>query len=857
MNIRKYISLFLVAALSLSVIVQSDAAARKEKKKKGKDKTEQTDTVKKETPYEKLFKDKKFVTATGFVTVHLMEDGEIIMELPKSLLGRDMTMSSVIESTSDGGDGAAGFVSPGQLPVRFTATDSLVLIHKISSRRFLTDADNMKAAVDANNISPVVAKLPIAAHSADSSALVFKITPFFKKHHKELEPNDDFCANSFEGLISKKLSLDVSTAMFTGVDAYAGTDVGSRSISVSSLFTYTYSESLMNVKFEGDLNRLTVRMKTYLMLLPQQMMKPRFADPRIGVKPVSHTLFSSKDQGAEEVNYAVRWNLPQKESITFYVDTLFPKAMSDAIVKGILKWNDAFAGIGKPGFVKAVPYPSDASFSSEDPFRLCVKYEVASNYLVRNSILTDPRSGEILGGCIYVPYDFMKNEHCQLITDLGSVDASLLTGNHNLPAVYEALQSKITNVAGACLGLQPNYAASYAMPVDSLRSPSFTSEYGLSASVMDDLPYNFFAKKGDKEKGVKLIHTELGNYDRYAIKWLYGTIDGVSSPEEEKPYLDSMIIESKKDPYCFFVRYQPYQKYDPRTCLGDLGNNAIESTKARIENIAEVIAGMDEWVAEADPDYTLRPYLNAATFITSIYQFTYLARLIGGIYFDEAYVGDDVKAFKAVPGALQREAMLYLLQAFKDFSWMDNYEAYKDIFFIRSPAGFMPTMVLSIVFEQIAAADLSASVAGDDAYGMMDAYKDVYDVLLKDARTGKTPTYNYMQLQYTLVGFTMALSEMIPPRSSEQGRGITADRRFHLDENYNFVSGVPEEFSLSSDPIMSFPFYAGENHGHEMYAMLLDIKKVYERAIKIAEDESTANHYRYFVLAIDDILKIE
>ena len=130
MKCMRYIFVAAVAALCLSFVSCPDADARRKSRKK--DAAAQTDTVKKETTYDKLFKDRKSKTAEGLFKVHLLEDGTLIFELPKSLIGKDMLIGSSIMGTSDGGDGFAGYMSPEQMHVRFYATDSLVLLTKVS-----------------------------------------------------------------------------------------------------------------------------------------------------------------------------------------------------------------------------------------------------------------------------------------------------------------------------------------------------------------------------------------------------------------------------------------------------------------------------------------------------------------------------------------------------------------------------------------------------------------------------------------------------------------------------------------------------------------------------------------------------
>src|SRR5690625_5703971 len=72
---------------------------------------------------------------------------------------------------------------------------------------------------------------------------------------------------------------------------------------------------------------------------------------------------------------------------------------------------------------------------------------------------------------------------------------------------------------GHTLGLPHNFGSSYATPVDSLRSPTYTSEHGTAPSIMDYARFNYIAQPGD---GVTNFFPAIGEYDKWAIKWGIG-----------------------------------------------------------------------------------------------------------------------------------------------------------------------------------------------------------------------------------------------------------------------------------------------------------------------------------------------
>ena len=60
---------------------------------------------------------------------------------------------------------------------------------------------------------------------------------------------------------------------------------------------------------------------------------------------------------------------------------------------------------------------------------------------------------------------------------------------------------------------------------------------------MDYARYNYVAQPGDKDRGVRLSPPEMGEYDYYAIEWLYRPVRGAETPEDELPVLRKFISD--------------------------------------------------------------------------------------------------------------------------------------------------------------------------------------------------------------------------------------------------------------------------------------------------------------------------
>lgn len=836
MKIIRFIAIAVITVLIFAV----PAAGRRTPKK-----SNNAEEVKKaETEYEKLFKDKKYKTAKGFFTIHLTEDGKLIVELPREIVGRDMLITSAVDQTSNGGDAAVGYISPKSIPVSFDVTDSLVLLRERLPFRYSAD-EQQASAIAKSHIGAVIATFPIKTMSPDSTAYVFDATSYFTGYDKRLDPVDPQGADSFDGLISTELMPKSNLSMLCDVQGFSG------NMSILSYETYSMDKSVLGMKSADGSSFLTVLQRRSLLLLPEKLMSPRIADSRIGVRAGSRKVFG--DRGSKTAYFADRWRLDDGESVVFYIDTLFDARMASAISAGILKWNEAFAGIGRDDVVKVLPYPSDdPEFDANDLRYSCVKYEMDQNTGVRSNTWLDPRSGEILSATVYVPFDVLNTIHSKMFFEIGAAEPSVRRVNDNgSDVIYEGLQAEITRAVGSCLGLENNLAGSYAVPVDSLRSPSFTGKYGLSGSIMDIVPYNFAAVEGDRERGVRLVHTELGEYDKYVVKWLYCNVPGAQDPADEVPYLDNLIDEARRNPYCLYVRrpqsrIDPRYSMDPRIKTDDLGNDEIKSAKLRLDNARYVVSHMSEWLRGQDPEFRFRLMLNVRFVENSFYVYADLMKNLGGFYLSEIKDGDGIPSYSPVPAEVQKNVMRCLLEEISDMSWLDATDAYRDLIFVRSFADYIQTMSIDQLMGNLSALGF-AQEKYDSPYSMMDAYDDIMDCVLKNVKAGRLSAMENRIFQYVLLSYALSVSN-VASSSSGRASSITSDSR-------EFMMQCMERNGFA--PMTELAFRVPEVYEHQFYSRLLDIRKIYAQALRTVKDESIKQQYEYFIMAIDRALKID
>ncbi len=81
-----------------------------------------------------------------------------------------------------------------------------------------------------------------------------------------------------------------------------------------------------------------------------------------------------------------------------------------------------------------------------------------------------------------------------------------------------AVRKTVMHEVGHALGLRHNFAASTAVPFERLHDVAFTSEHGLTASIMDYVPINV-AAPGETQG--EYFSSTLGPYDYWAIEYAY------------------------------------------------------------------------------------------------------------------------------------------------------------------------------------------------------------------------------------------------------------------------------------------------------------------------------------------------
>lgn len=518
----------------------------------------------------------------------------------------------------------------------------------------------------------------------------------------------------------------------------------------------------------GDV-KVSVTTNKMLMLLPEEPMRPRLADPRLGVSFMEVSQVENDRKGVKSTFYTKRWRVEPvdevahrrgemvevKKPIVFYMDTLMPKEWQPYIKEGIEAWNEAFEKIGFKDVVRVMDFPKDdPDFNANNIKYSTIRY--APLWLdMQNSMHVDPRTGEILNASLYIYDGLVSGLKTNRMLTTMATDPSVRTTRFSEEMIGELIRVEIMREAGINLGLVYNAGASAVYPVDSLRSPSFTREHGLSPSVMDYVPCNYIAQPGDVEKGVRMVPGGLGEYDYYVIRWLYEPIPTVSTPKDEFATLDCWIREGRTNPKYRFGKV-PYYYYDPRCFTGDLGDDHLKALEYAVNNLKIAVRNFYDWYAEGDEDLSLRSQLYNSLRGQLQKRINDVSVNLGGFYQMEAFSTEKEPSYVVVPGTIQKAAVKCMIDMAKDLAWLENKAVEKKLEIRNSNVDQIRSFILGTLTFRLKYVALGAEKGGDYSLAeyVEDIYRNVWDGTLKNR-----PLEKYeMDLQKEFLGSVVASS---------------------------------------------------------------------------------------------------
>lgn len=732
--------------LLLSLLIfgfQQPAEAQLFKKKKKK--TEQTAGKPKNgkdkiQAYEKVIT-KEAKTDQGLFDVHDI-DGKHFYEIPDSLFGREMLMVSRISKTASGIGFGGGKINTQVL--RWEKKPKKVLLRVVSYNVYAADSLPVHEAVVNSNFEPVLYAFDIKAFNKDSlnPATVIQIDELFTKDAKALGMPDR------QRKRYKVTRLDDKRSFIESIKSYP--------LNVEARHVKTYAAA--NPPSNSSLGSISIEINNSMILLPEEPMKRRYFDRRVGWFARGQVDYGLEAQESKTVRYLDRWRLEVKEEdrekfergelvepkkpIVYYVDRATPKQWVPFIKQGIEDWQVAFEEAGFKNAIIAKDPPTkeeDPEWSPEDVRYSVVRYLASPIPNANGPHVSDPRSGEILESDINWYHNVMT-----LLRNWFFVQTAAINPDARGVAFEEEVMGKLirfvsAHEVGHTLGLPHNMGSSVAYAVDSLRSASFTEKYGTAPSIMDYARFNYVAQPGDE--GVALM-PNIGVYDKYAIRWGYKPIPDKST-EEEKAVLDDWILEHAGDPLYRFGHQQVGDVVDPSSQTEDLGDNAIKASDYGIQNLQRIVPKLVEWTREDGKNYDDLQKLYGQVISQFNRYMGHVSNNIGGVYEHHKTYDQEGAVYTHVDQNHQKNCMAFLQEElFATPDWLLDKDLFSKIEYSGSVERIRALQVRTLnnimSLGKMARLIENETLNGNEAYSLVEMMRDLRTGIWSELRSGRS-----------------------------------------------------------------------------------------------------------------------
>ena len=723
----------LLFSLILAFSISPQANAQKKKSKKDKKTAQVAPKPKKSKPSYKTYVNSKTKSDVGLFHVH-NNNGKFIYEIPKSHFGKEMLLVTRIKDIPAGLGG--GYVNAGSKintqVVVWEEFQNKILLKVKSYNAVANDSLPIYKSVKANNLEPIIYAFDIKSQNPDSTAVLVDVTKFFSSDIKAISALPSFYRARY-----KVRRLDPTRSFINSIKSYP------KNIEVVQDFTYDAAAPPSN----SNTNTITIRVNQSMILLPEDKMMPRIYDKRVGYFSIGNVDYSSEALKADAKRYIRRWRLEPKDvsaynrgelvepikPIVYYLDPATPEKLRKYIKQGVDDWAKVFETAGFKNAIMAKYPPTkeeDPEFSMEDVRYSSIRYVASTTRNATGPSVSDPRTGEILESDIIWYHNHLRSYRNRYLLETGAANPSARTLDTPAEEIGEMMRMVISHEVGHALGLPHNMAASFAYPVDSLRSGKFTQKMGIAATIMDYARYNYIAQPGDKN--IRFIR-QLGPYDHYAINWGYRKLSWAKTPEQEVETLDKWIEDKADNPIYRFGG----QRFDPSAQTEGIGNDQVKASTYGVKNLKIVAKNLPDWTSNQTNNYEdLSELYGELLGVWSRYV-GHVSGNIGGVYEYNKKPSQDGFVYQPVSKEKQKESMSWLQEnAFKTQDWLLDNSILANIGesgytnrMLRLQNRQLATLLSTSRLERM----IDASVIEPNSYEVIDMVRDLRNGIFSEA----------------------------------------------------------------------------------------------------------------------------
>lgn len=545
--------------------------------------------------------EKKAPIAKGFFGVQREKD-DVFFVIPDSLLRRPMLVTTRFISTPAGAQVYGGELA-GSKMLTWERHNNQLLLRAEMFESLADSTQRIWKSVEASAENPIVAAFKIEETLADSTSRLkqyrIKVTDFLK---------GDNPVTSLETY--RKTGFDIGG--LRGDLSYIDT-VKTFPINTEIQTVKTFSAKPNKIPSAAVTGLVTLRLNTSFVLLPENLMRSRTFDPRVGYFTDNFVEFNDKQQQVKRRSVIARWRLEPKEEdiekmkrgelvepkkpIVYYIDPATPKQWVKYLILGVEDWQKAFEQAGFKNAIIAKEWPKDRpDMSLEDARFSVIRYLASPIPNAYGPNVHDPRTGEIIESHIGWYHNVMKLVHDWYMVQAGAVDPRARKQEFDEELMGQLIRFVSSHEVGHTLGLRHNMGASAATPVEKLRDKAWVEKHGHTSSIMDYARFNYVAQPEDNISS-EGIFPRINDYDKWAIQWGYSYFPNAKSEKEDRKILNDLTVKTITGNRRLWFGGEGHDN-DPLALTEDLSDDVMKASDYGLKNLRRVVKGLPEWIYE-------------------------------------------------------------------------------------------------------------------------------------------------------------------------------------------------------------------------------------------------------------------
>lgn len=536
------------------------------------------------------------VVRPGMIGVEKTAKNEWYFELPDSLLGKDMLVTTRYVSTPSNLGKFGGEQCNEQVVYFEMNVDSTLLMRSRMTVNVADSTNVISKAINVSNENPI-----IGAFKAE------------KRKGKWRFRTDDF--------FNSDNALSIHQTIRTGYklgglmrEATYVQDMKSFPTNTEVRLVKTFNSTSTTLRAAAETGKATFVLNVSFVLLPEVPMLGRYYDPRVGYFTHGYTSYSDDQQRVEQKRFISRWRLePRPEDvekmrqgelvepikpIVYYIDPATPKQWRKYLIQGVNDWQKAFERAGFKNAIYGLEWPEgeDSVMSMEDARFSMIRYLASPIANAYGPHVSDPRTGEIIESHICWYHNVMELVHDWYMVQASSIDEAARKMNYDEELMGQLIRFVSSHEVGHALGLRHNFGSSSTVPVDSLRNKAWVEANGHTPSIMDYARFNYVAQPEDgiSREG---IFPRINDYDLWAIEWGYKPMLDATTSFEDHQALEPMTREAQKNKRLWWGDGEG-SRIDPRRQTEDLGDDPVKAGEYGIRNLKYGISQLDKWTMD-------------------------------------------------------------------------------------------------------------------------------------------------------------------------------------------------------------------------------------------------------------------